>query len=441
MQPTSPSSPRLVTRWSAIPQAWIWLFLFLASLGCQICFSRFWRPWQVTVTWHQHLGGEYFNIAQALVDGRGFSDPFGEATGPTAWMPPLYPGLLALLLFLTKSRVVVAAVILALTHASLATIGTTVYSIVRRRAQAVPPSLVVFFVLIWILAFNSWFLLITQDIWLVALAVNAMLVLIYRKVELGEAKPWAWAAVGGALLFICPALVVPWGVLVAYFALGDRQWRRWIAVVGAVVAIALPWTIRNAVTFHHFVPVKSNLPYDAYLANVIDDDGIYDDRTLMWHPYTNAVTQFEYARRGEVDFTRHYGRLLVNYLRRHRPAVLLKVMNRLIAATVYYRPMAPDERGMVLLFTRFVYALPILAFATAAGLSRRDRKLVGALALFSATYLLSYVLVAFYVRYWLALTPIFILMMFLATDALLVRLLEARSLRTARALAAVVPSP
>ena len=43
------------------------------------------------ITNNTHLGGEYYNIAKAIVAGKGFSDPFNGATGPTAWMPPLYP--------------------------------------------------------------------------------------------------------------------------------------------------------------------------------------------------------------------------------------------------------------------------------------------------------------------------------------------------------------
>src|ERR1700745_4331445 len=35
------------------------------------------------------------NIAASLASGHGFSSPFRIETGPTAWMPPLYPWLLA----------------------------------------------------------------------------------------------------------------------------------------------------------------------------------------------------------------------------------------------------------------------------------------------------------------------------------------------------------
>src|SRR3954471_16612100 len=44
---------------------------------------------------NRHLGGEYFNIARSLLAGKGFADPFDRPTGPTAWQPPVLPGILA----------------------------------------------------------------------------------------------------------------------------------------------------------------------------------------------------------------------------------------------------------------------------------------------------------------------------------------------------------
>ena len=41
------------------------------------------------------FGWEMGRIAAAIASGRGFSDPLGAATGPTAWEPPLYPYLTA----------------------------------------------------------------------------------------------------------------------------------------------------------------------------------------------------------------------------------------------------------------------------------------------------------------------------------------------------------
>jgi hypothetical protein len=71
--------------------------------------------------------------------------------------------------------------------------------------------------------------------------------------------------------------------------------------------------------------------------------------------------------------------------------------------------------------------------------SERYRKLTDACCLFCAAYLVPYVLVAFYVRYWLALTPIFILLMFFATDTVAERLRDIRVSRVGRKLAKVAP--
>ena len=34
-------------------------------------------------------------LADAVVRGEGLADPFGRDTGPSAWLTPIYPGLLA----------------------------------------------------------------------------------------------------------------------------------------------------------------------------------------------------------------------------------------------------------------------------------------------------------------------------------------------------------
>jgi len=42
-----------------------------------------------------NFGWEMGRIGEAIAAGRGFSDPFGAPTGPTAWEPPFYPYLIA----------------------------------------------------------------------------------------------------------------------------------------------------------------------------------------------------------------------------------------------------------------------------------------------------------------------------------------------------------
>src|SRR5580698_3500933 len=54
-------------------------------------------------TYRIHLTGDHFDygfeagrIARSLVEGHGYANPFNGVSGPTAWLPPIYPLLLAL---------------------------------------------------------------------------------------------------------------------------------------------------------------------------------------------------------------------------------------------------------------------------------------------------------------------------------------------------------
>jgi 4-amino-4-deoxy-L-arabinose transferase-like glycosyltransferase len=44
---------------------------------------------------HFGFGWEMGRVGRAIAEGKGFSNPYGEETGPTAWEPPLYPYLIA----------------------------------------------------------------------------------------------------------------------------------------------------------------------------------------------------------------------------------------------------------------------------------------------------------------------------------------------------------
>jgi hypothetical protein len=46
------------------------------------------------------FGWEMGRIGAAIASGKGFSNPFGAQTGPTAWEPPLYPYLTAIVFHL-----------------------------------------------------------------------------------------------------------------------------------------------------------------------------------------------------------------------------------------------------------------------------------------------------------------------------------------------------
>ena len=70
-------------------RAFIYPSLVIVSvLGALLYANAFHKGARPNVT--DHLGGEHYCVAEALAAGRGFSDPFGVPTGPTAWVRPSF---------------------------------------------------------------------------------------------------------------------------------------------------------------------------------------------------------------------------------------------------------------------------------------------------------------------------------------------------------------
>ena len=137
---------------------------------------RFFPPFQAGYNgnFNLHLGAEYVNIARALVGRRGFSDPFGAGTGPTAWMPPVYPVLIAALLWLLRAVHRVAAVIVLLQCLVLWLGAYVVTRICRVVPTRVPAWLPLVFYGAWLTAYFDWFFQVTHDTWIIMLFVELL---------------------------------------------------------------------------------------------------------------------------------------------------------------------------------------------------------------------------------------------------------------------------
>jgi hypothetical protein len=367
----------------------------------------------------QNLGAEYFNVARALVDGRGFSDPFGEPSGPTAWVPPVYPAMLAGLLIVLKTKSATASAVVFLTNASLIFTGTTIYGLTRRSKTIFPPWLSVGFYLCWIGAYYYWFFCLTGDIWLLMLLFDFMIILLYQYLARGLLYPWLSGILGGVALLTGPALFFGWGAVVAVLGLrgSSDERRKWLLSATISVVIAMPWGVRNAVVFRRFIPVKSNLPYELYLANVGDKDGIYDAATFAQHPFVKLEERFVYTSLGETQYEAEKQTLFVHALRSHWPEYVRRVSNRLQAATIKYAPMTPDGNDTEpSALRRGIYALPFLCLFAAIGVPGAQQRLLQVFAVFYMTYLSVYVAVAFYMRYLLPITPLLVLSVVLGVD-------------------------
>ncbi len=252
------------------------------------------------------FGAETGAIAAAIASGRGFSSPLRFLqTGPSAWLAPIYPYMLAgvFKLFGTYSYTsnivirVLDCAFSALTCWPLAAIATKAFGKRVGIASAwlwvfLPTA--IFFPVIWV--------------WDTTLAGLWMALLIAATFELrGSTRAAHWIGYGalwGAGAMINPSLLAILPFL-GLWAIWPLRWQiqraaQLTAFSALVFACCLvPWTVRNYVTFHKFIPLRSNWGLELWLGNNAE---VPDTWTPYLHPNDNINEARKYAAMTEIPY-------------------------------------------------------------------------------------------------------------------------------------------
>jgi hypothetical protein len=312
----------------------LWLILAVA-LGARALFA--WQQVRLTpphilatVSFAQETG----NIAQAIVRGRGFSDVFRQPTGPTAWLAPVYPLLLAAIFHLfgvfTLAAFWAAAILNILFSAGACVLlffaGRRIGGLGLGAAAA------------WLWAvFPNGVIIPFEWIWDTSLAVLLATAILWATlaIERSERKrDWiGYGLLWGLALMTTPALGSLAPFLLVWLAWrARRRGSGWLArpALAAVVLVlcCVPWTVRNYVRFGRLVPLRSDFPFELWLGNneVLNPRG----RNPM-----ARITKYgqirEYTRLGETAFMRRKWREATGFMRQHKRLVLWLARRRLVA--------------------------------------------------------------------------------------------------------------
>jgi 4-amino-4-deoxy-L-arabinose transferase-like glycosyltransferase len=310
------------------------------------------------------FGFEMGRIGRSLVEGQGFSNPFNETTGPTAWEPPLYPFLIAgvFRLFGVYSRAS-ALVLLSINSIFSALTSIPIFLIAKR---CFDERVAVWTAWTWALL-PSVIFWCTRWVWETSLAALLLAVIFWLTLNLEKKdglKPWLqfgllWgvaALTNTALLSFLPVSGV-WG----WYHRAKLGKRSLGGVIFASVIFAgciTPWLVRNYHTLGQFVFIRSNFGAELRLGNGPGADGTWMD---YLHPTKNVFEMRRYREMGELAYVAERKQEALAYIRENYARFVRLSLMRFI----YYWggvPKASENRLLALFRNSLFLASSVLSF-------------------------------------------------------------------------------
>ena len=308
------------------------------------------------------FGFEAGRIAQSLVTGHGYGNPFNGMSGPTAWLPPLYPLLMAAAFKVFGVYTRAAALALMVVDSALsAAVAPAVYEIaartfdargIARRASKHAAPVALWSAGLWAV-YPAALQYAVHWIWEMSLTTCLFawaIVVVLRLRGVGEggefANPthddgtvvngapteiverglglwfglgvlWGLIALSNASLLLCLPTMMIW---VAWPEL--RKWRLGgKTIAGAVLtcvafaAVMAPWVVRNERAMHAFVLTRDNFGVEFYNSSLLSNDGLpWGTAMPLWQG--DPVFR-KYEQMGEVKFAQMRQQEAIANLRSH----------------------------------------------------------------------------------------------------------------------------
>jgi hypothetical protein len=269
---------------------------------------------------HWRFAGETGRIARSIVQGNGFSSPLHAPTGPTAWMTPVYPVLLAGVFWLfgisTKAS---ALVMLSLDSLFSALTCIPVFFIARRsfgERTAVWAG--------WAWAFFPYAIYFSADfIWATTLTTLMLSLLFLTALHLEDSSQMSrWAGFGaltgvGALTDPIVLSVAPLLAGCMCYRLARKRQRWCLPATGAAlvfVIVVTPWFVRNYRALHTVLPFRDNLGLELYVGN---NGNTWHFAPSGFHPSDTEREWNEYAQMGELAYMKHKREQAMRFIASH----------------------------------------------------------------------------------------------------------------------------
>lgn len=336
-------------------------------------------------------GPEVVNIAASLSNHKGFSSPFAVESGPTAWIPPIYPSFLAGIFWVAGERSHAGALaILCIQALFSALICIPLYAIAKRSFDE---RCALWAVWGWAL-FPYAVILPVLFVWETSLSAFLAVLLCWqstsgwwkdRSSSIWLGVVWGVAALTNtALLGLMPVFL-----LAACLERRVVLRKRVATVVLVCVLVVCPWIARNWLVLRAIVPVRSNFGEELWLGNHEGSTGRIE---FGLNPSDNTFERERYVRLGEITYVKQRRGDAMQFIRKD-PARF----GRLLLFRVAYWWWAQGENARIFVFYRLLTLLSAAGIALALLKARHSPLLVplGAILIYPVVYYLTDV----YARY------------------------------------------
>jgi 4-amino-4-deoxy-L-arabinose transferase-like glycosyltransferase len=331
--PPAPATPKRSPAAPWYHRAW---FLFAVAFALRIGLIFNFHLYQYASQPHNHFqfGWEMGRVASSIASGHGFSNPFYGQTGPTAWVTPLYPYLMAGVFRLFGIYTDASALVMLLLNALIGAL--TIFPIQSIATRCFSRTLAIASMWVWaVWPFTMYYVAHPRDTSLTALLFTCAIALTLRirAAENPTLRPWIllgllWGSLAlsdPSLLLVLPPSIL-WLLVPTWRTSQFRRAFLWSAVTCLlVIACMAPWMIRNARVFHTFIPVRADFGCELYLGNGPGSNG----RLMIWnHPYDAPRQYALYRSMGEVPYCHMRGRAAMAFIRRHPAHFLADSLRR-----------------------------------------------------------------------------------------------------------------
>jgi 4-amino-4-deoxy-L-arabinose transferase-like glycosyltransferase len=266
------------------------------------------------------FGYETGRIARSIAEGKGFSSPLSIETGPTIWLTPIFPYLLAGVfkvfgVYTYKSMLMITA----LNDAFSALTCIPVFFIAKRVGGL---GLAAGAAWLWAIFPNA-ILMPFEWIWDTSLAALMAALILWATLSIRDSKRVRdWIGYGllcGVGLMVNASIVALAPFLLFWLAMELRKkgWH-WIQLPAITLIlmgiVCVPWTVRNYIVFHRVIIFRSNFGLELWLGN---NEQVPDTWAGFLHPNDYPPEREKFARLGEIEYMRQKQSEAIQFMESH----------------------------------------------------------------------------------------------------------------------------